>query len=223
MSNPLKTQFKPLMDRIDAMSLRERAMVFLVVMGVMVFAAMQFLFFPLRAEHDGIRKQLDAKNQQVETMNQQVQVLLGASGEDSPEKQVLASLEQQLKQLDDDLNKMTNGMVSPQQMAKLLEQVLARHQGIELVKIETLPKALAFGDTVAAGTDKPAGAVVYRHGVRLQVKGRYFDVVNYLKALEALPWKVYWGEVALESDKYPVSRVTLVIYTLSRNPGWIGA
>jgi MSHA biogenesis protein MshJ len=223
MTNALKNQFKPLMERIDAMSLRERAFVFLVVIGAMVFAAMQFLFFPLRAEHDGIRKQLAAKNQQVESMHQQVQVLLGGGGDDSPQKQVLAGLEQQLKQLDDDLNKMTSGMVSPQQMAKLLEQVLARHQGIELVKIETLPKALAFGETVTVGTDKPAGAVVYRHGVRLQVKGRYFDVVNYLKALEALPWKVYWGEVALESDKYPVSRVTLVIYTLSRNPGWIGA
>jgi MSHA biogenesis protein MshJ len=58
--------------------------------------------------------------------------------------------------------------------------------------------------------------------MRVELKGRYFDIVEYLKALEGLPWKVFWGEVSLESDKYPISKVSLVIYTLSRYPGWIG-
>ena len=70
--------------------------------------------------------------------------------------------------------------------------------------------------------DSAAGVKIYRHGMRVEFKGRYFDIVKYLQSLEGLPWKVFWGEVSLETDEYPVSKVSLVIYTLSRYPGWIG-
>nr|NIO43188.1 hypothetical protein [Burkholderiales bacterium] len=52
--------------------------------------------------------------------------------------------------------------------------------------------------------------------------GRYLDIVDYLKTLEALPWKMFWGEAKLETEKYPRSRFTLVVYTLSLREGWIG-
>jgi len=107
-------------------------------------------------------------------------------------------------------------------MAKLLEQILARSHGLQLVKIESLPRALAVEETASTNV-KTLGAIVYKHGVRIEVTGRYFDIINYLKALEALPWKVYWGQVALETEQYPTSKLTLVIYTLSRHTGWIGA
>jgi len=63
---------------------------------------------------------------------------------------------------------------------------------------------------------------MYKHGLRIQLSGQYPDILRYLGALEALPWKVFWGEVQLQTEKYPVSRVTLVIYTLSLDEAWIG-
>jgi MSHA biogenesis protein MshJ len=57
--------------------------------------------------------------------------------------------------------------------------------------------------------------------MRIELKGQYLDIVRYLRALESMPAKVFWGEVQFESEKYPVSRITLVIYTISLNKAWL--
>jgi MSHA biogenesis protein MshJ len=46
--------------------------------------------------------------------------------------------------------------------------------------------------------------------------------VRYLQALEGLDWQVLWDEVHLEAEAYPVSRLTVVIYTLSTEQVWLG-
>jgi MSHA biogenesis protein MshJ len=212
-----RAQLKQLADRIDALSVRERAMTFLVVMGLICYVAWTLLFAPLRAEHARVTNALTSKNEQIDAMNRQMQAML--SGESSDQRTAL--LKQELKSVEQELERAAGGMVSPQQMAKFLEQVLARQRRVELIKIETLPRTVAF-DGNATG-DKSADAVVYRHGVRIQVRGGYFDLVNYLKELEALDWRVYWGQVNLDAGKHPLSEVTVIIYTLSRHPGWIGA
>ena len=58
--------------------------------------------------------------------------------------------------------------------------------------------------------------------MNIEVKGGYLDVMRYLKSLEGLPWKVFWGKVTLKAEKYPDSRVNLLIYTLSTHEAWIG-
>jgi MSHA biogenesis protein MshJ len=67
-----------------------------------------------------------------------------------------------------------------------------------------------------------AQATVYQHGMRIEVRGQYLDMVRYLQALERLPVKVLWGRVRLESDDYPASTLSLLIYTLSLDKAWIG-
>jgi MSHA biogenesis protein MshJ len=57
--------------------------------------------------------------------------------------------------------------------------------------------------------------------MRIELKGSYLDILGYLHALEALPWKVFWGQATLQTEKYPVSHITLLIYTLSTREGWI--
>lgn len=219
----LRVRFNDLAERIDALSLRERGMMFVGVMGAMYFIAMNLVFAPLRAEHKRIETALRAKQHEVQVLNGQVQTLLGAPDKsgDARHRGRVAELEQELRALDQRLDKLAGGMVSPQQMAKLLEQVLGRSRGVQLVKMENLPKTLAMGETVSASSTA-LGAVVYKHGVRIQLRGSYFDLIEYLRALEAMPWKVSWGEVSLESEEYPMSKITLVVYTLSRHSGWIG-
>lgn len=219
----LRVRLKNLEERIDALSLRERGLMFVGVMAALYFLAMNLVFAPLRAEHKRVETALRAKQQEVQNLNSQAQALLGVpdKGGDAQHRGRVAELEQELRALDQRLEQATGGMVSPQQMAKLLEQVLGRSPGVQLVKLENLPKALAVGETVSVSSTT-LGTVVYKHGVRIQVRGRYFDLVEYLRTLEALPWKVSWGDVSLESEEYPISTITLVIYTLSRHSGWIG-
>lgn len=223
MIDALRARLKTLAERIDALSLRERGMIFIGVLTVLYIIAMNLVFAPLRAEHKRVEKSLRAKHQEVQVLNGQLQVMLGVSdgSVDARQRGRIETLQREMRELDQSLEQLTGGMVSPQQMAKLLEQVLARSSGVRLVKLENMPKSLAVEQTVSANT-AALGAVVYKHGVRIEVRGRYFDLVEYLRTLESLPWKVYWGDVSLESEAYPISKVTLVVYTLSRHSAWIG-
>jgi len=228
MIETLRVRALEVRDRVDALSLRERGLVFVAVMVVLYLIAANLVFGPLRAEQSRIQDELKAKRELVRTTEGQTQALLGAQSGDinAANRAKLASLQQQLKELDATMDQMTAGVVSPTEMAKLVERILMQNRGLELVKLENIPSApITDGKTDGRSVAAP-GAVpdvqVYKHGMRIELRGSYFDIVNYLKALEALPWKVFWGEVQLETEKYPSSKVTLVIYTLSRYPGWIG-
>jgi len=78
--------------------------------------------------------------------------------------------------------------------------------------------------TVAGSDQAPAvvPTALYRHGMRATFEGAYLDILDYLRALEALPWRFLWGEVSLEVPRYPIARVTLTVYSLSLDDAWIG-
>ena len=60
---------------------------------------------------------------------------------------------------------------------------------------------------------------VFKHSVVIQLEGSYFDVVDYLSALENLSWKFYWSTLDYRVVKYPKAIVTLEVYTLSTGKG----
>lgn len=226
MIETLKARALELRDRIDAFSLRERALVFVAVMVVLYLVAVNVVFGPLRTEQSSIERDLKTKRDQIQSVEAQIQKLVGGQPSDvnAQNRAKVATLQQQVKELDAAMEQMTSGVVSPKEMAKLIERMLVQNRALQLVKLESLPPApITDAKDSRGGAPIPVADVqIYKHGMRVELRGRYFDIVDYLKALEALPWKVFWGEVTLETEKYPSSKVTLVIYTLSRHPGWIG-
>ncbi|MFL6650459.1 MAG: type II secretion system protein GspM [Sulfurifustaceae bacterium] len=221
----LKKQLEQLADRIDALSVRERGLIFFAVAVVLYLIAYNVVFGPLRAEQAQIAQELRAKRDQIQTLNSQLGAMFPSDGNDANAdgRAKIAALTQRIKELDVQMDRMTSGVVTPKEMAKLLEEMLQKGHHLELVKLEALPAVPADADPKApAATIAGGQTLVYRHGMRVELRGRYFDIVDYLKTVERLPWKVFWGEISLESDTYPLSKVSFVIYTLSRYPGWIG-
>jgi MSHA biogenesis protein MshJ len=43
-----------------------------------------------------------------------------------------------------------------------------------------------------------------------------------LRELETLPWRPFWAGMTLDTEKYPVARATITLYTLSFDEKWIG-
>jgi MSHA biogenesis protein MshJ len=216
-----KALFKKYADRIDALSLRERAIVFVAVLVALYGVAANLLFPPLFAEEDRLKKQLAAKRAQIQSFEGQIQAALAKSAEDpdAPNRARAAQLEAQVRALDESLGAMTARLVSPRDMARVVEQMLLKNRRLEIVRIESLPPEPL--QPLSAAKEPHAGATAYRHGMRIELRGNYLDVLGYLRDLEALPWKVFWGQITLKVAQYPVSNVTLQIYTLSTRPGWI--
>ena len=103
----------------------------------------------------------------------------------------------------------------------MLEAVLTQKTDLKLIRIQNIPtQPLLQDENIEAGDIADAG--VYRHGMQIEFSGSYLSTLEYLKALEALPWDFYWEGLSLEVEKYPQSRVIITMHTLSFKEGWIG-
>ena len=229
-------------DRIDALSLRERALVFVGILAVPIVIAVNFLFVPLRTEQLRLENQITSRLRQARQLDTEGDELLSSrmGRPDTAARAQIAQLQRQLRASRGELSVITHGLVDPREMARLVRVVLAKNGALQLVSIENLPPlplgrsarrgsngtagpALAVVKSAAANAPEVPGApVLYLHGMRLVLKGRYVDIVRYLQALEALRWKMFWGSLRLRTEHYPVTEVTLVIYTLGFNRAWIG-
>lgn len=218
--NQLKTQTKNFADRVDAMSIRERGLIFITVMVVLYVMAVNLLFGPIHAEKDRLQKQVDQKHEETRLVEIQIQGMLGTGTQDpdTAKREKLAALEQNIKTIGMALSQVTSGLVPPKEMARMVEQMLLKNRGLQVVKVESLPAA----PLLEGGGQATPGSMVYKHGMRIELRGGYLDILRYLKSLETMPWKVFWGQVTLESEKHPVSKLNLLIYTLSTHEGWIG-
>jgi MSHA biogenesis protein MshJ len=57
--------------------------------------------------------------------------------------------------------------------------------------------------------------------VEIVVQGGYMDMMNYMAALEAMPWQLFWGRAKLSVDEYPNATLTLTLFTLSLDKAWL--
>lgn len=221
MIDQLRALFKKYADRINNLALRERGIVFVAILVVLYGIAANLLFPPLNAEQTRLKKQLADKRTQIQTFDAQIQAALAKSAvdPDAPNRAKRAQLEAQLKTIETALATVTARLVSPKEMAPMVEQILLKNRRLEVIRVESLPPEPLQKLAAAAGGG--SGLTAYRHGMHLELRGNYLDILAYLKDLEALPWKVFWGQLNLKVEQHPTSHVTLRIYTLSTQAGWI--
>jgi MSHA biogenesis protein MshJ len=224
MNAALRQRLRQTQERVDNLSLRERAIVFVAVLALLYAVAVNFIFPPLNKEKLKLERELKTKQVEISVLQTQIEAMLGAgiTGADSTKQAKLNDLQDRLRVIDQTLGKVTTGLVTPQEMPRLVREVLAKSHPLALVKLENLPPApLVSPASTPANAPALAGGVVYKHGLRVELKGDYFAIARYLHDLERMPWKVFWGEMQLSSDKTGPSQVSLTFYTLSTREGWI--
>ncbi len=141
------------------------------------------------------------------------------------------ALRKQLAEIDKNMQGLQRGLVPPERMAKLLEEMLTRSRGLQLVALRTLP-AQRFeapgsaasarpGDKAAKPAPGDAERTIYQHSVEITLQGSYADLHDYLAQLEKLPSQMFWGRISVNTEQYPRLRVTLTVQTLSLNKAWL--
>jgi MSHA biogenesis protein MshJ len=232
--NALGYQLKRAQEWLNQRPPRERGAIIAAGLAVVAYILYMFLLAPQNGEQNRLREKAQELQQQTDLLRKQVSEIQQSYGQtvDASGQARLEALRAQLKATDPALAEVARALVSPKEMASLVEQALRQNRALEVVSIENLPATPlteslpAPADAAGTGTPAPEAAAAeggfYKHGMAIEVRGRYTDIVSYLRALENLPWKVFWGQVTLVAEDYPKSRVRLVVYTLSLDPKWIG-
>lgn len=217
----MKASIQALANRIDALSLRERGAVMLMVVAVLVFLWSQLLMAPLNTMQLAKQQEIAALQSRLGELNSTITAILtDQSGESKTAKeQQMARLQDEIARLDEQLGELTAELLEPREMAKLLEAVLEKNTRLKLVEMRNLPAEALLTVDDAALSER---ANVYRHGLSITVEGSYLATLDYVRALEQLPWRFYWDSLELRTEKYPVNRTTIVVYTLSLQEGMLG-
>jgi MSHA biogenesis protein MshJ len=216
-------------NRIDARSLRERAMLFSAAAAAIVFLLYALFLNPLLVRRAALQAQIAQQQDNIGGIDREITQLVQAHSQDpdAAARARLTELTGNTAQLATKLRAMQKGLVPPDRIAPLLETILKANGRLQLVSMKTLPVSPLGGAQAPAAVPPVLHPVVnpnellYRHGVELTVRGNYLDMVNYMDALEAMPTQLFWGQAGLEVEEYPNARLTLTLYTLSLDRKWM--
>ncbi len=211
----MKEQWQQLAGKYDALALRER-----IIMLAAVIAAIPVFFYylaldPLSAQKRRLTLDIGEKRTAIATAEKVLK--LGSQADPNATKRSHRdALRKQIAELDRNMQGMQKELAPPDQMAKLLDGMLARDRGLQLLALRKLP-AQRFETPGAAQSERG----IYRHSFELIIEGSYVDLHDYLARLEKLPWQMFWGKISMDADNYPKLKVTLTVHTLSLDKAWL--
>ncbi|MES2821879.1 MAG: type II secretion system protein GspM [Pseudomonadota bacterium] len=142
-------------------------------------------------------------------------------------RNVLLAAASNRQALIEQIDQNTAALVTPDRMKALLQDLLRSQPGLRLVGLQSFSEAVRLpgSETPAAGAPPAVTPVtLYRHGVRLQLEGGYFDLLAYLQAIQGTEWHLNWESLDYRvGDAGPGrARIRLQLSTLSRQAGWVG-
>jgi MSHA biogenesis protein MshJ len=214
--------------QFDALTLRERVMVFAAAAALLVGFAYVALLDGQAATQKRLASAIAQKQAEMKALESQVVKLVAARGED-PDRETRARLAEaraRLAEIEAGIRAEERKFTAPAQMRGVVEGLLGTNRAVALQALRTLPvTSIAETRATAGGAAKPApGAadrLIFRHGVELTVSGAYLDLLGYLRDLESLPNQLYWGAVEIDAAAYPKVVMKLTVYTLSLDRAWL--
>ncbi|WP_427980883.1 type II secretion system protein GspM [Agarivorans sp.] len=201
------------------LSLRERVLILLTGVVLIALPTYYLLLEPSMLKQQQAERELSQANIALRETQQLIELSELKLRQD-PNQAIarqLSQLQSQLSQIDSELAAQNAGLISVSQMAGVLERLLAKSEGLQLLAMESLPP-----QAVLSTEEQGAESVnFYRHGIRLSLSGGYFALLDYLQKVEALPQRFLWQLMDYQVLEYPATEITIEIYTLSSNKDFI--
>ncbi len=209
-------------NKFDTLEQRERILL-IVTAVVVVVMTMQFLLIdPLLAERKKLTVRVIESSQLInqyqaekQIVDAQLNVGLGRA-----KKAQLKRLQDQVDELDLEIEESVVAMIPPRLMPDVLERVLLESRGLKLISLANQP-VIAIIEQEGAAQSLTSQAL-YSHSVQLKLSGDYMSVIAFFDKLAELPWRFYWDDLDYQVDVYPRATVTLKVHTVSMSKEWIG-
>lgn len=172
--------------RVDALTVRERVILFVTVAAALLAAADFLVLSPSAAEQKALARRLQAQTTELDTLRRQLQEQAGEA--DTPAARAqreLLVVQRELQQAEQEIERRLQAGGGGTRLPQLMEQVLVRHPRLVLQKLATgAPVALRPGAPPLAGVD-------------LGVAGSYPDLAQYVADLERTLPGLRWLELSI--------------------------
>ncbi len=214
----IRQRLDQISERINGLSLRERALLLLAVLAVIFLFWDSFVMNPLRQRQASVQTELEQVRERTAEVTASIQLM--ATRPDDDEQQRLLQREQALSDeiahLQQRLDQEFEGAVSPQHAVAVLAGLLEGQSGLSVTEVENLAAEPLSG---------PNGAevsAVFVHRIRVVVEGDHASLRRYLQRVEGLPRGVFLESLELSVPEWPTNRIELMFYSLTLDERWLG-
>ncbi|MFA0414364.1 MSHA biogenesis protein MshJ [Vibrio renipiscarius] len=215
----MKAQWLKMAEKFANLSVREKWLITLCSLTVVILGSYVFFVEPTVKSNQLLRQKVTATNHNIQQLDDQI-LAISTKLKQDPDQGVNIEYQRLVTEsqaLSEQLAHVIENLISPSQMATLLEDVLAGTQGLHLVSLESLK-----AEPIVNNNASENYAGYYLHPVRLELTGGYFAVLNYLETLESLPVNYYWRSFNYQVNDYPNATLILEVYTLGTRQEFIG-
>ncbi len=213
MMNKLQTKYLELEAKAHQLSARERAILLIALAALLLGVFDQLLLRPWLLERESIEQDKQVLLSSMADSNRRIDELQAAI-ENNPNLVLQKSIDRLLamhETLDSQISEITDGMIAPQDMPEILGEMLSERYGLTIQSV----KSQAAKRIMVADEQQQNGAAIYRHDLELSLSGSFFQVKDYLAAVESLPSKLIWDRLEYVVEEYPKGRLNLQVHTLS--------
>lgn len=216
----MKLDWETLVNKINDMSLRTRGLIFAMAVTILIVLISTMFIEPQLAKQKALSQKTVQQQSEIKSIQAQLLAMADArkTDPDTANRAKLESLRLQLVQIKALLQVKQQQLIPPDKIAGLLEEMLSRNRQLQLISLQSLPASTVKGE---GEHETDVEKEFFKHGVEINVRGSYFDLLDYVAQLEKLPSQMFWGKASLTVEEYPISRLTLTLYTLSLDKAWL--
>lgn len=202
--------------RIDAMSLRERAALFLAVIFVLLALADVLWLSPAQTAHRQIVQRHAAQGAELTRLRAELSAVAQPVDANKAARQDLADADAQLQQVMQEIKILAPVIEGGPPLEQVLVQFLRRQSGLTLLGTTSLAS-----EAVTANATPGTAAVpgLSKRGLELRVAGPYAELTRYVKTLESALPSLRWGVLTLKRDKdQRDAELTLQVFVVGVQP-----
>lgn len=232
MAGRFKTILKHIENNISSRTRIERTMLLVIAVVIVVGGGYLAFIEPAMIRIDIARAERTQAELQLPTMMASYESMLELREQDPNEtaRARLIVLMRLQKRMDAEIADLAGDLISPIAMTELLISMLAKQEGLSLVRFENspaIPIRVNDGAAVAPAAGDQTGSeltsVLFQHNLKIEFTGDYFSTYQYLRFLEDISASFFWDSLRFNQLEWPSASVVLEIHTLSTEEGFIGA
>jgi len=235
----VKAMWEKFANWYDHRVLREQ-IIFACIVLILVYAIVDFAILQgLGNEKKALQTRFDMAEKELGALETQKKVLIdGLQNNPGIAKQrEVAQLKERVSQLENDIQEVSAGLVSAEDLPKVIRDILLKSDRLKLLGLvanapqELVLQAEAINsqiqgegqqrNEVANDEAQQESVGVFKHSVVFRLEGRYRDIHEYLSTLESSDWQFYWDEFQYEVTDFPLAVAQITAYTLSTEAGFI--
>ena len=215
-------RFGALFLKINALSLRERALIFLAMVAAICAGWDSLVNSSNKKERAQLQQALTEIKMRQDALTRATETVLARDRFD-PNVDLHHQLEKwnvKLGALVARKESLAQSFIPPRRMAELLQNLLKEQASLRLVSLATVPAEPLFRTEGKESEQVSTAPMIFRHDLMIEFEGAYFDMLAYLRELERQP--LFWDAIEYRVKTYPRASIRLKVYTLSFEREWLG-